>query len=84
MKFTKSVFDDSKIGVMASLVRTYLARGGFEMQINVTSKEILEEARTHPEQYEDLVVRIGGYSDYFVRLSKTMQAEVIERTEHTL
>ncbi|MBO5257556.1 MAG: hypothetical protein J6C42_08685, partial [Clostridia bacterium] len=43
-----------------------------------------EEARKHPEQYEDLVVRIGGYSDYFVRLSKTMQAEVIERTEHTL
>ena len=84
MKFTKSVFDDSKIGVMASLVRTYLARGGFEMQINVTSREILEEARKHPEQYEDLVVRIGGYSDYFVRLSKTMQAEVIERTEHTL
>ncbi len=84
MKFTKSVFDDSKMDVMASLVRTYLARGGFEMQINVTSKEILEEARKHPEQYEDLVVRIGGYSDYFVRLSKTMQAEVIERTEHTL
>ena len=84
MKFTKSVFDDSKMDVMASLVRTYLARGGFEMQINVTSKEILEKARKNPEQYEDLVVRIGGYSDYFVRLSPTMQAEVIERTEHTL
>jgi formate C-acetyltransferase len=69
---------------MANLVRTYLLRGGFEMQINVTSREILEKAQKNPEQYEDLVVRIGGYSDYFVRLSKTMQAEVLERTEHTL
>ena len=84
MKFTKSVFDEGKLNVMASLVKTYLARGGFEMQINVTNKEILEKARKNPEQYEDLVVRIGGYSDYFVRLSPTMQAEVIERTEHTL
>lgn len=84
MKFTKSVFDEDRLGVMATLVRTYLMRGGFEMQINVTNKEILEKARKNPEQYEDLVVRIGGYSDYFVRLSPTMQAEVIERTEHTL
>ena len=84
MKFTKSVFDETKLEVMANLVRTYLLRGGFEMQINVTSREILEKAQKNPEQYEDLVVRIGGYSDYFVRLSKTMQAEVLERTEHTL
>ena len=84
MKFTKSVFDESKLDVMYNLVRTYLMRGGFEIQINVTNKEILHKAQEHPEQYEDLVVRIGGYSDYFVRLSKTMQAEVIERTEHEL
>lgn len=84
MKFTKSVFDETRLDVMANLVRTYLMRGGFEMQINVTSREILEKAQKNPEQYEDLVVRIGGYSDYFVRLSKTMQAEVLERTEHTL
>lgn len=84
MKFTKAVFDEEKLGVMLALVKTYLARGGFEMQINVTNKEILEKARKNPELYEDLIVRIGGYSDYFVRLSPTMQEEVMARTEHGL
>ena len=54
------------------------------MQINVTDRAILEEARKDPEQYADLVVRIGGYSDYFTRLSPEMQSEVILRTEHTI
>jgi formate C-acetyltransferase len=54
------------------------------MQINVTDKEILERAIKSPEEYRDLLVRIGGYSDYFVRLSPNMQKEVIERTEHNI
>ena len=41
-------------------------------------------AQKDPGQYRDLVVRIGGYSDYFVKLSPNMQAEVLERTEHVL
>jgi formate C-acetyltransferase len=61
-----------------------LQRGGFELQINVTDKRILQEAVKNPEQYRDLVVRIGGYSDYFTRLSAEMQQEVILRTEHTI
>jgi formate C-acetyltransferase len=69
---------------MKSLVRTYIERGGFEMQINVTDRRILEAARENPELYSDLVVRIGGYSDYFTRLSAEMQQEVILRTEHTI
>ena len=84
MKFTKSVFNDRSLGAVEALVKTYLARGGFEIQINVTDRETLERARVHPEEYADLVVRIGGYSDYFVRLSPTMQEEVILRTEHTV
>ncbi|MBO7405941.1 MAG: hypothetical protein J6V24_13355 [Clostridia bacterium] len=84
MKFTKSVFNEKSLDAVETLVKTYLARGGFEIQINVTDRETLERARTHPEEYADLVVRIGGYSDYFVRLSPTMQEEVILRTEHTV
>jgi len=84
MKFSKSLFNESKLSALTSLVKTYLMRGGFEMQINVTDREILEKARKNPELYRDLVVRIGGYSDYFTRLSPTMQAEVILRTEHEL
>ena len=66
------------------MVETYLQRGGFEVQVNVVDKETLLAAREHPEQYRDLVVRIGGYSDYFVGLSEEMQAEIILRTEHAL
>ena len=84
MKFTKSVFNEKSLDAVETLVKTYLARGGFEIQINVTDRETLERARVHPEEYADLVVRIGGYSDYFVRLSPTMQEEVILRTEHTV
>jgi pyruvate-formate lyase len=47
-------------------------------------KATLLRAQKHPEQYRDLVVRIGGYSDYFVGLSPEMQQEIIMRTEHTL
>ena len=84
MKFSKGALGRDSFGVMQALVRAYMRRGGFELQINVTDREILERARENPEQYRDLVVRIGGYSDYFTRLSPEMQAEVILRTEHRL
>ena len=54
------------------------------MQINVIDKETLEKAVITPEEYRDLVVRIGGYSDYFVKLSPEMQEELILRTEHII
>ena len=59
-----------------------MERGGFEMQINVVDGEVLRAARRDPASYRDLVVRIGGYSDYFVTLSPEMQEEVLLRTEH--
>ncbi len=83
MKFSTSLLGEDGADTLAMLARIYLERGGFELQINVTDNRILEDARKHPEQYKDLVVRIGGYSDYFTRLSPTMQDEVIQRTVHT-
>lgn len=59
-----------------------MERGGFELQINVTDNQILKEAIKNPDQYQDLLVRIGGYSNYFVRLDPAMQQELILRTEH--
>jgi formate C-acetyltransferase len=67
---------------LLDVVETYLTRGGFEVQVNVVDRETLLAARAHPERYRDLVVRIGGYSDYFVGLSPEMQEEIILRTEH--
>ncbi len=82
MKFAKKIFTEDSASRMKALIRTYLERGGFEMQINVVDRDTLLEAQRDPERYEDLVVRIGGYSDYFVRLSRQMQEEVLLRTEH--
>jgi formate C-acetyltransferase len=59
-----------------------MRRGGFEIQVNVVSNETLLAAQAHPEEYTDLVVRVAGYSDYFVKLSLKMQDEIIARTEH--
>lgn len=84
MKFSKALFRDSSLDRMEALIVTYLRRGGFEMQINVVDRETLLKAQQEPENYRDLIVRIGGYSDYFVRLTPTMQAEVLLRTEHAL
>ena len=84
MKFSKKTLGDNSLGTMKSLVKTYLKRGGFEIQINVTDKETLYKALEDPSAYRDLVVRIGGYSDYFVKLSQRMKDEVILRTEHEI
>lgn len=84
IKFSKSSLGANSIETMLTLIKTYLKRGGFEIQVNVVDKETLEKARITPEEYRDLVVRIGGYSDYFVKLSDEMQREVILRTEHQI
>ena len=67
---------------MRQVVEIYLRRGGFEIQVNVVGRETLLAAREHPEQYQDLLVRVAGYSDYFVHLCDKMQQEVIARAEH--
>ena len=84
MKFSKSTLGTNSVSVMQGLVKAFMLRGGFEMQINVTDKEILEKAMKNPENYRDLLVRIGGYSDYFTRISPQMQAEVLLRTTHNI
>lgn len=83
MKFSKPLLqDETGQAGLSSLITTFLQRGGFEVQINVVDKDALRQAREFPEKYQDLVVRIGGYTDYFVRLSPRMQEELISRTEY--
>lgn len=69
LKFAKSSLGSSSADTVKVVVKTYLQRGGFEVQINVIDNETLKKAKNNPEEYQDLVVRIGGYSDYFVRLT---------------
>jgi formate C-acetyltransferase len=82
LKFSRSGLKPEFVAGLRSLVETLMRRGGFEVQVNVVDKAILLAAQAHPEEYRDLVVRIGGYSDYFVGLSPRMQEEIILRTEH--
>jgi trans-4-hydroxy-L-proline dehydratase len=83
MKFPASLFKTPATARrLQDLVVTFLERGGFETQVNVVDASILRAAQQNPEFYRDLVVRIGGYTDYFTRLAPEMQAEVIMRTEY--
>lgn len=83
MKFGASLFTTPGASQrLRDLAITFLKLGGFETQINVVDGRILREAQANPEAYRDLVVRIGGYTDYFTRLSPQMQAELIMRTEY--
>lgn len=66
----------------AGLVRTYFALGGAQVQPTVAGAEMLRAARDHPEDYRDLIVKVGGYSTYFVDLGREIQDEIIARTEH--
>ena len=79
---TSALSNDQGLKALKSLIETYIRRGGFEIQVNVVSADILRDAQGHPEKYADLLVRVAGYSDYFVHLDPNMQAEVIARTEH--
>lgn len=71
-------------GSLRPLLETFMRLGGFEAQANVVSSETLRAARLDPEQHRDLVVRVAGYSDFFVRLSSEIQEEIITRFEHEL
>ena len=68
----------------AHLIRTYFKLGGHHMQFNVVSVETLRAAQEHPEEHRNVIVRVAGYSDYFVRLSRDLQDEIISRTEQGL
>ena len=65
---------------LASMIKTYLTNGGKHVQFNVVNKEDMVDAKVHPEEHPDLVVRVAGYSAYFTRLSDGIQNEVINRT----
>jgi pyruvate formate-lyase/glycerol dehydratase family glycyl radical enzyme len=82
-KFSPQIFEgeDSIVKIVA-LIRAYFKMNGHHIQFNVVDAETLREAQKHPENYRDLIVRVAGYSDYFVDLTPELQEEIIKRTEH--
>ncbi len=65
----------------AALIHTFFDKKGMHMQFNVVSRETLLDAQAHPEQYKSLVVRVAGYSALFTTLSRSLQDDIIRRTE---
>jgi len=82
-KFTPQLIaDDEGLADLGHLVRSYFRMDGHHIQFNVVTSETLRDAQKHPEKYRDLIVRVAGYSDYFVDCGKELQDEIIRRTEH--
>jgi trans-4-hydroxy-L-proline dehydratase len=71
---------EESIAKLAGLVRTYFRYGGHHIQFNVVDTPTLRKAQAHPEEFRDLLVRVAGYSDYFVDMGADLQEEVILRT----
>ena len=67
---------------LQDLVRSYFQLGGMQLQITVVDQETLRKALETPEEYGDLIVRIGGFSAYWHELSPELRRTVFERTEH--
>lgn len=80
-KFSPSMFSDEKRSKLLSLIKVYMRKGGQEMQINATSRQTLIDAMEHPEKYENLVVRVSGFSAFYVTLDKDVQKDILNRTQ---
>ncbi len=67
---------------VADMLRAYFLRGGQEMQINCVGNDVLRAAQEQPEKHRDVVVRVAGFSEFFVNLTRDIQEEIIARTEY--
>ena len=85
LKFDKKLFAAPEgIENFMRLVKGYFMGGGQQLSINVLDRQELLDAVAHPENHENLIVRVGGYSVYFTRLSPGLQQNVIARTSQPI
>ena len=85
LEFAMSIFQDEEtVTKLAMLVRYFILRGGHQIQLNAVDPKKLREAQADPDKYRQLIVRVWGWSAYFVELDKPYQEHVIMRQEYTL
>jgi len=83
MKFHPSALKTSDdLKKLSNLIRIYFSLGSKHVQFNVVSRETLLNAQKNPEKHRDLIIRVAGYSAYFVQLGKPIQDEIIKRMEY--
>lgn len=74
--------DDKGRASLAALLETYVAQGGPQVQCYTTKLEDMQDAQIHPEKHRDLIVRVGGYCEFFVNLDRSLQNEIMTRTTY--
>jgi pyruvate-formate lyase len=79
MKFSKEMFNEKR-AELEHMLGTYFKSGGTQAMLTVVGREELENARKHPEQYGNLLVRVGGFSARYVELDEDVQIEILDRT----
>ena len=85
LEFHQSIFaDEDGVEKVGRLVKTFIDRGGHQLQLNTVNLERMLDAQKHPEDHRQLVVRIWGWSAYFVELDKEYQDHVIARQAYTV
>ena len=82
IEFSESVFSqEESVRKVAQLVRYFILRGGHQIQLNTVNRDRLLDAQKHPENYKNLIVRVWGWSGYFVELDRCYQDHIIRRAE---
>jgi formate C-acetyltransferase len=82
-KFTPQLLATNEgLEKLVQLIRTYFKLDGHHVQFNVVDAATLRAAQENPQEYRGLIVRVAGYSDYFCDLTRSLQDEIILRTEH--
>jgi formate C-acetyltransferase len=82
--FDQMFRNNDAIHKVAQFIKSFIDMGGHQMQINIVNKDKLKDAKKYPENYRNLIVRVWGWSGYFVELDEVYQDHIIERMELTL
>jgi formate C-acetyltransferase len=82
LKFHPSALKSNEdLKKVAALIKTYFGAGGKHVQFNVVNRDMLLDAQVNPERHRNLIVRVAGYSAYFIQLTRKIQDDIIGRTE---
>ena len=85
MKFSRTALNtEEKLEKLYGLLKAFIKRGGWHIQFNIHNRAELIEAQANPEKHKNLLVRVGGYSAYFIDLPPGLQAEIVKRTMHEI
>ena len=82
LRLAKECFSPDLIGKLPDLFRGYFRMGGSQVQVSVLDEETLRDALNHPDDHRDLIVRVGGFTDYFYKQTKDIQRSIVERVAH--